>query len=90
MPITRLKCAGFTSTRRSLAGRTYASKRQLLRISPWVKFRAERGSNGAQASGCTLGTDGPSACLKWVLARAMKVPRQRSATGSTTLKFLCM
>lgn len=43
-----------------------------------------------QPIGCTFGTDGPSACLKWVFARSIKVPRQRSASGSTTLKFLCM
>jgi len=42
------------------------------------------------AFGCTFGTEAPSACLKCTLERSSSVPRQRSASGNTTLKFLCM
>jgi hypothetical protein len=44
----------------------------------------------AAGSGCTSGTAGPRAWGKAIFERSRSVPRQRSASGSTTLKFLCM
>lgn len=40
--------------------------------------------------GCTSGTDGPRACLKCVCDRNNRVPRIKSASGRTTLKFFFM
>src|SRR5581483_10336605 len=40
--------------------------------------------------GWTSGTEGPRACLKLTLDRSSSVPKQRSASGKTTLKFLPM
>jgi hypothetical protein len=52
---------------------------------------ASRDLRDAQADfGCTSGTEGPVACMKRIFARSIRVPRQKSARGSTTLKFLCM
>ena len=50
--------------------------------------RYETANTGLRrAFGCTFGTDGPLACLKWTLERRSKVPRHKSASGKTTLKF---
>ncbi len=45
---------------------------------------------GFFARGCTSGTAGPRACLKCTGARSNSVPRDKSASGNTTLKFLLM
>src|SRR5665213_102652 len=43
-----------------------------------------------QLRGCTSGTAGPRGCGTVSYERSSSVPRQRSAKGMTTLKFLCI
>jgi hypothetical protein len=49
-----------------------------------------RASKGLKFLGWTFGTDGPSACAKATFERNIIVPRHKSASGRTTLKFFFM
>jgi hypothetical protein len=49
-----------------------------------------RAPKGLASFGCTLGTDGPRAWAKATFERSNSVPRHKSASGRTTLKFLCI
>ena len=43
-----------------------------------------------ELNGCTSGTAGPRGWAKHTLERGSRVPNNKSASGSTTLKFLFM
>src|SRR4051812_26489968 len=57
---------------------------------PLLELQTGRLIEAQAPRGWTSGTDGPNACLNFTLDRSRRVPKQASASGNTTLKFLCM
>ena len=84
---------GYNPTSLTRENLTDTHQPDLMAAASWVSMdfqAAGRVCFNLLAFGWTSGTDAPCGCLKANFARNRSVPSSKSASGSTTLKFLCM